>query len=638
MNNYWKFAKIDHIEDYSFNKVLKNFYSNGIAGLVRENIQNSLDGKLVGNDEPVVVKINLGRVNTFEIPGIQEVYKRIYALKGENRYTKETIEHMKKKTYQNQCSYISFEDLNTKGLKGASDCEKGIQGSSFGAYAYNKGVHIEDEDSEKEKLRGGSHGIGKIASNAASDLFLMFFANCDENGNKHLGGNIQLIEHKYENQGYRATGYFTKDSNGVYHPYENEYNGIFEKNERGLKIIIPFLRDQFNNEVEVVKGICDSFFLAILEKKLVVYVNNMEINSQTLKDIVKNEKYYKEQRIEEIKKVFTPIYYDTYVNKDHIVIKVKDLKDEYEFNLYFNYDDRILKGRVGVVRTIGMKIEDLKVSGHATKPYNAVLTPVSLKEDEYLKSLENESHTELSWKHFNDETLQKNAKRFINNLGKEIAKVILDEMLKNNKPDGEMDTSDIIYNMDVTFKKDLEKAAPVVKVSKGKKGKTQNIVQIDMGKQKREKKNKETEKKEKKKNTDKKPGENQRKMRKIARNTSDGKSNVFLKVEPCYVSRGFAGEKEVIKLDLSKNKEMMNVKKCDLSLAVVDGMGIEHLDEFSIESSYKEVVDMNTGKSLNIKDNAIKDISLNDGVVKLKSTVNKNYNKTLKFVYHVKEV
>lgn len=36
----------------------------------------------------------------------------------------------------------------------------------------------------------------KIASNAVSDLHMMYFANCDEEGNKHLGATVQLIEHK----------------------------------------------------------------------------------------------------------------------------------------------------------------------------------------------------------------------------------------------------------------------------------------------------------------------------------------------------------------------------------------------------------------------------------------------------------
>ena len=44
----WKFSVIPGLE---------RFYDLGIAGLVRENIQNSLDGKIPGETKPVIVTI-----------------------------------------------------------------------------------------------------------------------------------------------------------------------------------------------------------------------------------------------------------------------------------------------------------------------------------------------------------------------------------------------------------------------------------------------------------------------------------------------------------------------------------------------------------------------------------------------------
>ena len=48
--NLWKFSSIPGIEESTFNKVLEKFYDLGISGLVRENGQNSLDGKLPGSN------------------------------------------------------------------------------------------------------------------------------------------------------------------------------------------------------------------------------------------------------------------------------------------------------------------------------------------------------------------------------------------------------------------------------------------------------------------------------------------------------------------------------------------------------------------------------------------------------------
>ena len=190
MSNLWQFSPIPCIEESAFNKVLERFYNFGISGLVRENIQNSLDGKLPGSSKPVVVTIKTGKIQKENIPGLEEIKERINALQGRNSYTKETIEHMRKKMNEEDIHFISFEDANTKGLKGANNGQSDLAEDTWSIYAYNKGVHTEEEDESLEKSRGGSHGIGKIASNAASDLFMMYFANCDGEGNQHLGGTV----------------------------------------------------------------------------------------------------------------------------------------------------------------------------------------------------------------------------------------------------------------------------------------------------------------------------------------------------------------------------------------------------------------------------------------------------------------
>ena len=88
MGNKWQFSVIPCIEESTFNKILERFYNFGISGLVRENIQNSLDGKLPGSNEPVIVTIRTGSINKNYIPGLDEIKERIKNLKGQNNYTK----------------------------------------------------------------------------------------------------------------------------------------------------------------------------------------------------------------------------------------------------------------------------------------------------------------------------------------------------------------------------------------------------------------------------------------------------------------------------------------------------------------------------------------------------------------------
>lgn len=636
----WKFSVIPGIEESTFNKVLERFYDLGISGLVRENIQNSLDGKIPGETKPVIVTIRTGKVNKNDIPGLDNIKERIECLIGHNSYTKETIEHMQNKMNQDEVDYISFEDYNTKGLRGAKNGQSYRPEDTWGIYAYNKGVHSEEEDSTLEKSRGGSHGIGKIASNAASELHMMYFANCDEEGNKHLGGTVQLIEHKYKDKYYRSTGYFTdikkiENNEERFYPYENTFSEIFKKDTRGLKIIIPFLREQFNNEVDIIKSICDSFFIAILENKLEVIVNDKNINSKTIKKYIENKKYYV-QDIAEMKEEFTPLYLSTYMKKKPMQITIEDIKEKYNFNLYFNYNESIPKGRVAIIRTIGMKIEDKKVKGNVNKPFNAVLIPDSTKEDAFLKSLENESHTQLSFEHIKDQKLQKNAKRFINNISKVMAKIIEDEIKKSNPTDGIMNTEDVLYYVESQFKQELSDALGTVKLSNGDKDKTVVKVEQDIPKKKdpKDKKEKDKEKKKPLKKVKKKPRNDENDNDEQTEEVSPEKLITY-SAHPDRVERLIIRDKEYVKFDFTDTDEMKKVKLCDIALAVVDGMGQEYDNEFNLKDNYEYVIDKATGRKCKIENNLIKDVKVVKGNVQVELKLKENYNKALKFMYYV---
>ena len=633
MSNLWKFSSIPCIEESTFNKILERFYNFGISGLVRENIQNSLDGKIPGENKPVVVTIKTGTIQKENVPGIEEIKNRINCLEGQNSYTKETIQHMKNKMDANIINYISFEDYNTKGLKGAKNGQSTNKEDTWSIYAYNKGVHTEEDDETLEKSRGGSHGIGKIASNAASELYMMYFANCDEEGNKHLGGTVQLIEHKYEDNYYRSTGYFTDIKNidsktTKFYPYENKFDKVFAKDTRGLKIIIPFLRDQFNKEDEILKSVCDSFFIAILQEKLEVIINDEVINSKTIKKYITDKKYYI-QKVEETKDEFTQLYFDTYTKIKPRELEIKDRSQSYKFNLYFNYDTKIPKGRVAIVRTIGMKIEDKKIKNNVKKPFNAVLIPSSISEDAFLKSLENESHTELSFEHIKDQELQKNAKTFINNISKEIAKVI-EEAIKNNNPtDGIMDTGDVLYEIQTQFKKELLESASTVKLSKGTGEKEETIVKVNPEIRKK------TESKDQKKKTKDAKEKKKREAKKVKPKGERTENTITYSAPADIVERVIISNKEYVKFDFTDTDDLKKSKMCDISLNIVDGMGQECADEFNMDKNYEYAIDKLTGEKLEIKANSIKNISIKKGVAQIELKLKEQYNKALKFVYYV---
>ncbi|WOV86960.1 hypothetical protein QWT69_13940 [Sporosarcina oncorhynchi] len=629
--SYWQFSPIPNIEESNFNKILERFYNLKVAGLIRENIQNSLDGRLLDSEDPVKFSITTGTIQKKDVPGINEVIKRIHSLKGRNSYTKEAIEHMVKTSEEEEVHYISFEDSNTRGLSGAKNGQSNSSKDTWAIYAYNKGVHSEEEDAAVETSRGGSHGVGKIASNAASDLNVMYFANCDANGDQHLGGTVQLIEHEFEGQSYRSTGYFADierlgPNKSKFYPFENTFHKVFEKKTRGLKIIIPFLRKEYSDETDIIRSVCDSFFVSILLNKLEVDVNGRKIDANNIQEYVNDPEYYT-QNIADMKHVFTPLYVSTYLEQPARTLHVSDGKEEYEFNLYFRYDEEIPKGRVAIIRTIGMKIEDKKVKNKANQPFNAVLIG-GAKEDAYLKSLENESHTELTDDHIKDPVLQKRAKRFINNLSRAMTTVI-DEAIKDHNPtDGKMDTKDLLYVSEVQFKQELSKAMGAVVIDKKKP-----VVKMDDDLPPRKGK--------------KKPGGSSKPtnpplIKPVKRTTSaddtdtnDDKPLSIFNIHPNTVERLLMGNKEIVRFNLSSNEEVKKASTCNVSISIIDGMGQEYRSAFKLKDNFSQVIDKSTGSTCSLNNNKINHVTINEGVAELTFDLKNNYNRALKFVYYV---
>ncbi|MGG0747268.1 hypothetical protein ABE088_28770 [Priestia megaterium] len=629
-----QFSEISNIEECNFHPVLQRFYGMGVSGLVRENLQNARDGKLIGNIEPVIVDIQTGFMNKSDIPGIEEIEEHILSLVGQSEYTREIIEHMKSCLDQERVRYISFEDKNTRGLSGAWNGQSNSSQDTFGVYAYSKGFHATENDQDLETVRGGSHGIGKIASNSASDLHLMYFANCDEHSNQHIGGTIQLVEHEYDGNFYRATGYFSdveklKNGRTKYVPFENTFHQIFKKDKRGLKIVIPFFREEFDNEIEIIKTVCDSFTVAILNGELVVNVNGNELRKDTLEKYVKNPKYYPTE-VAKMKKEFTPLYVDTYLRAEPRPLVVSNGERNFHFNLYFTYNEEIPKGRMAIFRTVGMKIEDFKVDGHATKPFNAVLIG-GLEEDAYLKSLEDESHTTIRNPKIKDPKLKASARKFIKNLANALAEIIEEKTREHNPTDGVMNTADLLYTVENQFKKELEKALGTVVINNGKKV-IKSKVDAPSNKKKKQEDNDEKKRKHKKDNNKNKNG---LKRKNVKNDTSDemGPSKETFSINPNLVQRLIMQNREIIHFDFTNQEILKNVKSCDVSFRVVDGMGEEH--NFLFEDNYDVITDTNTNQTYPLKSHTLKGVTIQNGIVNLKAQLKPAYNRALKFIYYV---
>ncbi|MFP3490873.1 hypothetical protein R0K20_25135, partial [Staphylococcus sp. SIMBA_130] len=67
------------------------------------------------------------------------------------------------------------------------------------------------------------------------------------------------------------------------------------------------------------------------------------------------------------------------------------------------------------------------------------------------------------------------------------------------------------------------------------------------------------------------------------------------------VERVILQDREMIKFDFTKSDQLGGAKTCNISLSIIDGMGIEYNDEFNIHESYQEILDANSGNPCSYK-------------------------------------
>lgn len=623
----FQFSEIENIENVTFDNSLERFYNAGIVSTIKEDLQNSIDAKLNDADGPVKINLVIDEIDKDLLPGINELENHINSLRGFNTYIKKKVDYMKERISQKTVKVLTIEDSNTKGLSGAENGQSDNKNDTYGIYAYKKGVHFEEENEEKELKRGGSHGIGKIANNAASDIHLMYFANCDEYGNQHLGGKIHLIEHELNNEVYRDTGYYTKKKRSKYFPFKNDNNHpIFKKNSRGLKIIIPFLREEFSEPKDILRGVCDNFFISILNNTIEINItdkingNHLKVNSSNIQNIVTDESFY-ETDLSQIKKHFTPLYVNTYINNEPKEIQITNNDEQFNFKLYFEYDEEIATGRVAIVKTMGMKIEDFKIKNNVRKPFNAVLIG-SYKEDAYLKSLENESHTSISDENIKDPTEKKRARKFISNLNRKIADIIQEHTQANVIESGILDTQDLIYEIDSSFKNQLSGSSEKVLV------KDKTIQKRKMAKEVRDGSNK-AKQDQKKQRTQK------RIPRKIRPSDTENDVNDIIITPTSNVSRITAGNTEHLTLNLRDIENSEKWIRGNISFVVVDGMGKEHSNEANLKENYESIKEKNKDLYYNFDENTIYNVNINEGVITLVMELLNNGVNSLKFLYKI---
>ncbi|SFK67240.1 hypothetical protein SAMN04488569_10703 [Marinilactibacillus piezotolerans] len=381
---------------------IETFSGNSIKGLGREIIQNSLDAN-EGFKEPAIVEFSLFTTKFSSLPGSK-------SLKDAFTYARKYWDKQNSKKAQNffdlailqsdsDINVLRISDFNTSGLTGSKE-------------SYNSAwINLTKSSGVSDKAYGsamGSFGIGKFATFATSSLRTVFYNTVDTEGIKAFQGISRLTSFIDENgETTQGIGYYGEEK--TIPKFENlsldpDFNRL--DTQTGTDIFIPGFKNLENKwEEEIISAILDGFLYAIFNGNLIIKVNDILINSETLSVVM-----------EEYKDSFTEgayYYYEVLTSPDKIYFE-KNYRNNGIIKIWILLKES-MNNKTAMVRGAGMKIKDAKFSNSLISGA-AVMVIEGQGIQDVIVPLENPTHTDWEPKRSENVPYARNYIKGINEL------------------------------------------------------------------------------------------------------------------------------------------------------------------------------------------------------------------------------
>jgi hypothetical protein len=338
---------IDGISDAG----IETFAGNPLAGLAREQAQNSIDAHDDTNAGPVKVRYTLFELKARELPGFAELTNSIAHAASYWRErcgkTKLVLTRAVKVLRQPTIHCLRISDRNTTGLTDSNEVEQGNWFNLTKAF----GV------SEKASGKGGSFGIGKSAFFANSQLRTVYFSTHDIRGKWAFQGVTRLVSHKNKaGKSTRGTGFYGNPDGYLPLLGRDSIPAKFRCDGTGTDIVIAGFEYDKGWHKEILAAFAENFFVAIHDGKLEVTIENEAdptathiLSAANLAAVVKALAAEDPSRYEPLRD-----FYDALVSPDSIEFEC-DSETLGKLNL------RLLKRggarkRIAMFRRTGMKI------------------------------------------------------------------------------------------------------------------------------------------------------------------------------------------------------------------------------------------------------------------------------------------
>ena len=421
---------------------METFKRNPVAALAREICQNSIDARL--GDKPVEIDFKLFTVKREEIPGISELIDEIqkcyfYWGKKGNSKIRNRLEDMLKEVTKNEITCLRISDFNTKGLTGVS--KKFLEpGKENNFYLLTKGSGL----SEKSGTTGGSKGIGKFATFVNSKFHTVFYSTVTKDNEVGYLGISKLCSapkdrDNFESERTLGIGYYGLGEENYpimeFFSLDKKFKRI--NNQYGTDIYILGFKTEVNWEKNIISQVLDSFMCAIQFETLIVNVNNIAINKESLNKII-NRKGFLNSLPKKTQRSILSQYH--LLNDNNVKKEVINMGEYGNVDFYFKEFSRDLfdyaLNTCVMIRYPYMKIKLLNRLTYIPTSMMCIIGDNKL--NSMLRDLENPQHTDWEFGRIEDERTRIETEKVYKELIRKI-----EQLVKGFLGSSDNDSSDV---------------------------------------------------------------------------------------------------------------------------------------------------------------------------------------------------
>ncbi|MBQ3334757.1 MAG: hypothetical protein IJG85_04100 [Eubacteriaceae bacterium] len=285
----WRFPGNNYTADNGLDTAdMETFKKDAISSLAREVCQNSIDAKNSKLNEPVKLEFHSFKLNKNDIPDMYDIESQINACIDtwtQNKKISGQLSSMATQVKKDRITCLRISDFNTTGLVGVS----GGDNTPWHYLVHGSGL------SDKGSTSGGSKGIGKFATFVTSHFNTVFYSTKTIIGETGYEGICKLCSAKQEGTDEKTQGIGYYGCNDKNKPIEGELHldSSFKRKEDefGTDIYIVGFKAPNGWQRDIISKALDSFMAAVVFGSLEIIVDDIEINKNTIKDIVFNETF-----------------------------------------------------------------------------------------------------------------------------------------------------------------------------------------------------------------------------------------------------------------------------------------------------------------------------------------------------------